>query len=135
MQTDALRELPDMSNENRTRKTTCDICLYLRKFLCSEVNILKSGNTIPNSIYFCILFCDRGSGKCCCVSKIHFFLDARYVVCSVLSCNWTCFGAMSESLMVRAFASEAGGAGSNPGRVIPKTLKMVPVATLLGAQH
>ena len=25
--------------------------------------------------------------------------------------------------------------GSIPGRVIPKTLKMVPVATLLGAQH
>ena len=40
-----------------------------------------------------------------------------------------------ESVMVGAFASEAGGAGSNPGRVIPKTLKMVPVATLLGAQH
>ena len=36
-----------------------------------------------------------------------------------------------DSIMVRAFASEAGGAGSNPGRVIPKTLKMVPVATLL----
>ena len=35
----------------------------------------------------------------------------------------------------RHSASEAGGAGSNPGRVIPKTLKMVPVATLLGAQH
>ena len=33
------------------------------------------------------------------------------------------------------FASEAGGAGCNPGGVIPKTLKMVPVATLLGAQH
>ena len=40
-----------------------------------------------------------------------------------------------DSVMVRAFASEAGSAGSNPGRVIPKTLKMVPVATLLGAQH
>ena len=40
-----------------------------------------------------------------------------------------------DSVMVGAFASEAGGAGSNPGRVIPKTLKMVPVATLLGAQH
>ena len=40
-----------------------------------------------------------------------------------------------DSVIVRAFASEAGGAGSNPGRVIPKTLKMVPVATLLGAQH
>ena len=42
----------------------------------------------------------------------------------------------SDSVMVRAFASEVGGAGSNPGPVnIPKTLKMVPVATLLGAQH
>ena len=30
--------------------------------------------------------------------------------------------------MVRSFASEVGGAGSNPGRVIPKTLKMVQVA-------
>ena len=40
-----------------------------------------------------------------------------------------------DSVMFRAFASEAGGAGSNPGRVIPKTLRMVPVATLLGAQH
>ena len=38
-----------------------------------------------------------------------------------------------DSVMVRAFASEEGGAGSNPDRVIPKTLKMVPVATLLGA--
>ena len=25
--------------------------------------------------------------------------------------------------------------GSNPGRAIPKAIKMVPVATLLGAQH
>ena len=25
--------------------------------------------------------------------------------------------------------------GSNPGHAIPKALKMVPVATLLGAQH
>ena len=52
-----------MSNENRTRKTTCDICLCLRKFLCSDVNILKSGNTIPNSIYFCILFAIVGVGN------------------------------------------------------------------------
>ena len=33
-----------------------------------------------------------------------------------------------DSVMVRAFASEAGGAGSNPGHIIPKTLKIVPVA-------
>ena len=54
MQMDALQELPDMSNGNRTRKTACDNPLYLSKFLCSEVNILKLGNTIPNSVYFCI---------------------------------------------------------------------------------
>ena len=81
-----------MSNGNITRKTTCAICLCLRKFLCSEVYILKSGNTIPKSIYFCILFCDRGGGKCCCIPKIQFFRDARYVVCYV-----TCFGALSTS--------------------------------------
>ena len=63
MQTDALRELPDTNNGNRTRKTTSDICLCLRKFLCSEVNNLKSGNTIPNSIYFCILFAIMGVGN------------------------------------------------------------------------
>ena len=33
-----------------------------------------------------------------------------------------------DSKMVRAFDSEGGGAGSNPGRVIPKTLKMVHLA-------
>ena len=40
-----------------------------------------------------------------------------------------------DRVMVRTFASEAGGSGSNPGCIIPKTLKMVPVAILLGAQH
>ena len=44
-------------------------------------------------------------------------------------------GTGPDWVMVRAFAWEAGGAGLNPGCVIPKTLKMVPVATLLGAQH
>ena len=44
-------------------------------------------------------------------------------------------GTGPDRVMVRAFASETGGAGSNSGRVIPKKLKMVPVATLLGAQH
>ena len=47
----------------RTRKTTCDICLCLHSFLCSEVNILKSDNTIPTSIYFCILFAIGGVGN------------------------------------------------------------------------
>ena len=103
-----IRELPDMSNGDRTRKTTCDICLCLRKFLCSEVSILTSGNTIPNSIYFCPLFCDRRSGKCCCISKIQVFLEARYVVRSVMSWYWTCFGALSASFcrqtyLIRAF--------------------------------
>ena len=63
MQTDALRELPDMCNGKRTRKTKCDIGLCLRKFICSEENILKSDITIPNNIYFCILFAIVGVGN------------------------------------------------------------------------
>ena len=35
----------------------------------------------------------------------------------------------------RASASGAGGHGFDPWPRIPKALKMVPVATLLGAQH
>ena len=60
------------------------------------------------------------------MAEYHYFLS-----CGVRTSHLT----GPDSVMVRAFASEAGGAGSNPGRVIPKTLKMVPVATLLGAQH
>ena len=40
-----------------------------------------------------------------------------------------------DSANGRASASGAGVVGSIPGRAIPKALKMVPVATLLGAQH
>ena len=37
--------------------------------------------------------------------------------------------------MVRVFANGPGDPGSIPGRVIPKTLKMVLDATLLKTQH
>ena len=37
--------------------------------------------------------------------------------------------------MVRVFANGPGDLGSVPGRVIPKTLKMVLDATLLNTQH
>ena len=36
---------------------------------------------------------------------------------------------------VRVFANGLGGLGSIPGRVIPKTLKMVLDTTLLNTQH
>ena len=39
------------------------------------------------------------------------------------------------SQMVERPLREREVVGSNPGRAIPKALKMVPVATLLGAQH
>ena len=38
-------------------------------------------------------------------------------------------------LVVIASALRLGGRGSIPGRVIPKTLKMGPNASLLGTQH
>ena len=77
--------LPDMSNGNRTRKT-CNICLCLRKFLCSEVNILKSSNTILNSIYFSLLYCNLRSGKCYSISKNPGFpgCEVCCLFCSVL---------------------------------------------------
>ena len=37
--------------------------------------------------------------------------------------------------MVRVFTNGLGDLGSNPGRVIPKTLKMVLDACLLNTQH
>ena len=37
--------------------------------------------------------------------------------------------------MVRVFANSPGDLGSIPGRVIPKTLKMVLDASLLNTQH
>ena len=38
-------------------------------------------------------------------------------------------------MMVRVFASGPGDRGSIPGRVIPKTLKMVLDVSLLNTQH
>ena len=40
-----------------------------------------------------------------------------------------------DSVMVRASASGTGGRGFDPGPHYTKDAKMVPVATLLGAQH
>ena len=40
-----------------------------------------------------------------------------------------------DSVMVRASASGAGVCGFEPGSRHTKVVKMVPVATLLGAQH
>ena len=37
--------------------------------------------------------------------------------------------------MVRVFTNDSGDLGSIPGRVIPKTLKMVLDASLLSTQH
>ena len=38
-------------------------------------------------------------------------------------------------IMVRVFANSPGDLGSIPGRVIPKTLKMILDASLLNTQH
>ena len=40
-----------------------------------------------------------------------------------------------SGLVVRVSALRLGGRGLIPGRVIPKTLKMGPNASLLGTQH
>ena len=87
-----------MCNGNKTRKTTRDICLCLCEFLYSLVNILKLFSIVL-SFYFCIIFAIVGNGEYCCFSKIQFLLDAGYVVCSVLSGYWACFGALSTNII------------------------------------
>ena len=44
-------------------------------------------------------------------------------------------GIPNVDIMVRVFANGPGDLGSIPGRVIPKTLKMVLDASLLNTQH
>ena len=66
----------------------------------------------------------EGGGNLSHYRYVLLFLDAnKFIICPG-----------PDSVMVRA-SRKREVAGSNPGRVIPKTLKMVPVATLLGAQH
>ena len=63
MQTVALRELPDMSNETKIKQAKQVSQRLLLLFQCLQVNILKSGNAIPNSYHFCIMGSDHGTGK------------------------------------------------------------------------
>ena len=63
MQTVALRELPDISNEMKIKQVKQVSKQLLHLFQCLQVNILDSGNGIPNSYKFCIMGSDRGSGK------------------------------------------------------------------------
>ena len=53
--------------------------------------------------------------------------------CNLLSFILRCIPDIG--IMVRVFANGLGDSGSIPGRVIPKTLKMILGATLLNTQH
>ena len=64
--------------------------------LFSWVNILKAGNTIPNSIHSSITKSDQGLGICCCFSKNQFLLEEGFVVLGVLSFHLACFGVLSS---------------------------------------
>ena len=55
MQTVALRELPDMSNETKIKQAKQVSERLLLLFQCLQINILKSGNVIPISYHFCIV--------------------------------------------------------------------------------
>ena len=52
-----------MSNETKIKQAKQVSKRLLLLFQCLQVNILKSGNVIPNSYHFCIMGRDRGSGK------------------------------------------------------------------------
>ena len=52
-----------------------------------------------------------------------------------ITCCKECISAVYIGPAVRVFANGPGDLGSIPGRVIPKTLKMVLDTTLLNTQH
>ena len=57
------------------------------------------------------------------------------LLCFSIFC-WICFHYLPDiGLAVRVFANGPGDLGSIPGRVIPKTQKMVLDASLLNTQH
>ena len=70
---------------------------------------------------------------------MHFLL-----VCMIIYCNPTIIAVylnqsnahlLEISMMVRVFANGPGDLGSIPGRVIPKTQKMILDASLLNTQY
>ena len=64
-----------MSNETKLKQAKQVSLRLLLLFQCLQVNILKSGNVIPNSYHFCIMGSDRGSGKPRSWFKNQFLLD------------------------------------------------------------
>ena len=61
--------------------------------------------------------------------EIFLVLILMFVSYLEVSCTGPCGSVVEHPLRDREVV------GSNPGRAIPKALKMVPVATLLGAQY
>ena len=65
--------------------------------------------------------------------RVHFYVCNHYVKSAFKQT-----GSLSEfdiGITVRVFANETGDLGSIPGRVVPKTQKMVLDASLLNTQH
>ena len=58
-----------------------------------------------------------------------------YVYIYIYICIYVCIYVPDIGLAVRVFANGPGDLGSIPGRVIPKTQKMVLDASLLNTQH
>ena len=80
-----------------------------------------------SSIYLILFPCT------CQVYRYTSLLIAIYLsVNFLISTSWS---VPNIGIMVRVFANSLGDLGSIPGRVIPKTQKMVLDATLLNTQH
>ena len=63
MQTVALRERPDMSDEMKIKRAKHVSKRLLHLFQCLQINIQKYGNAIPNSYHFCVMESNSGSEK------------------------------------------------------------------------
>ena len=90
-------------------------------------------------LYVCVCVCVCVCA-CVCMSLLtHLYCMCMYVCMWVfVLCMHVCFLGVcvcGRKLLVCMFANGPGDRGSIPGRVIPKTLKMVLDAALLNTQH
>ena len=92
---------------------------------CWHSPLKESWKTLSNKPEPYFFFFTKGTGATCRDSSWNWtgYLQQIYIY------NW------AIGLMSRVFANGLGDLGSIPGRVIPKTQKMVPDAALLNTQH
>ena len=118
----------------QTPSYVCTELLSIGSSLSSNTCSSMWWRPLENTVYKCVLTSPIMSR----ISYLDGFRDRRWVAIQLLSCEILLLKKIyipDIGLAVRVFANGPGDLGSIPGRVIPKTQKMVLDASLLNTQH